>query len=257
MKKHVIEAPVLENVPISGSSDGIYRMVLHAQLLAIEAQPGQFVMVMKPDDQATFLRRPFGIADADPAAGTITIIYRLVGRGTKAFAKMKQGELLSVEGPIGHGFTLREGRQLLVGGGLGIAPLIFLAKSLPEKPIFLIGGRNEKEIFWKDLLAPFAEKIYVTTDDGSYGTKGFTTTLLPDVLEKEKPAGVVTCGPTIMMKGIAELVRASGLPCEVSLEKRMACGIGVCLGCTFETTAGTRKKVCVDGPVFPAEEVFA
>ena len=254
MKKHVIEAPVLENVPIA---DGIYRMVLHAQLLAIEAQPGQFVMVMKPDDQATFLRRPFGIADADPAAGTITIIYRLVGRGTRAFTKMKQGELLSVEGPIGHGFTLREGRQLLVGGGLGIAPLIFLAKSLPEKPLFLIGGRNEKEIFWKDLLAPLAEKIYVTTDDGSFGTKGFTTTLLPDVLKKEQPAGVVTCGPTIMMKGIAEIVKASGLPCEVSLEKRMACGIGVCLGCTFETTAGTRKKVCVDGPVFPAEEVFA
>ena len=118
-------------------------------------------------------------------------------------------------------------------------------------------GRNEKEIFWKDLLAPLAEKIYVTTDDGSFGTKGFTTTLLPDVLEKEQPAGVVTCGPTIMMKGIAGLVKESGLPCEVSLEKRMACGIGVCLGCTFETTAGTRKKVCVDGPVFPAEEVFA
>ena len=219
MKKHVIEAPVLENVPIA---DGIYRMVLHAQLLAIEAQPGQFGMVMKPDDQATFLRRPFGIADADPAAGTLTIIYRLVGRGTKAFAKMKQGELLSVEGPIGHGFTLREGRQLLVGGGLGIAPLIFLAKSLPEKPLFLIGGRNEKEIFWKDLLAPLAEKIYVTTDDGSFGTKGFTTTLLPDVLEKEQPASV--CGG---------------------------------LGRTSETPAGTRKKVCVDGPVFPAEEVFA
>ena len=254
MKKHLIEAPVLENVPIAA---GIYRMVLHVEAIASEAQPGQFVMVMKPDDQATFLRRPVGIADAGPAAGTITIIYRLVGQGTYAFAKMKAGELLSVEGPIGHGFRLRKGRQLLVGGGLGIAPLIFLAKSLPEKPVFLIGGRNEKEIFWKDLLAPLAERIYVTTDDGSYGTKGFTTTLLPDVLKKEQPAGVVTCGPTIMMKGIAGIVRASGLPCEVSLEKRMACGIGVCLGCTFETTNGVRKKVCVDGPVFPAEEVFA
>ena len=253
MKKNLIEASVMENAPMA---DGIYRMVLHAEIIALEAQPGQFVMVMKPGDDGVFLRRPFGIADADAAAGTITLIYRIVGRGTRAFAKMTTGELLSIEGPIGHGFTLREGRQLLVGGGLGIAPLIYLAKRLPEKPVFLIGGKNEKEIFWKDVLAPLAEKIYITTDDGSYGTKGFTTTLLPDVLEKEKPAGVVTCGPGVMMKGIAAIVRESGLPCEVSLEKRMACGIGVCLGCTFETTSGVRKKVCVDGPVFPAGEVF-
>ena len=122
---------------------------------------------------------------------------------------------------------------------------------------FLIGGRSEREVFWKELLAPLAEKIYVTTDDGSFGTKGFTTTLLPDVLAKETPARVVTCGPTVMMQGIAKIVRDAGLPCEVSLEKRMACGIGVCLGCTFETTRGTRKKVCVDGPVFDAKEVFA
>lgn len=252
MKKNVTDAPVLENAAIA---DGIYRMVLHAEKIALAAQPGQFVMVMKPDDTGAFLRRPFGIADA--GAGTVTIIYRLVGKGTRAFARMKQGELLSVEGPIGHGFTVGAGKTLLVGGGLGIAPLLFLAKRLPEQPVFLIGGRSEREVFWKELLAPLAEKIYVTTDDGSFGTKGFTTTLLPDVLAKETPARVVTCGPTVMMQGIAKIVRDAGLPCEVSLEKRMACGIGVCLGCTFETTRGTRKKVCVDGPVFDAKEVFA
>ena len=254
MKKYVTDAPVLENAAIS---DGIYRMVLHAEKIALASQPGQFVMVMKPDDSGAFLRRPFGIADADAGAGMVTIIYRLVGKGTRAFARMKQGELLSVEGPIGHGFTVGAGKTLLVGGGLGIAPLLFLAKRLPEQPVFLIGGRSEREVFWKELLAPLAEKIYVTTDDGSFGTKGFTTTLLPDVLAKETPARVVTCGPTVMMQGIAKIVRDAGLPCEVSLEKRMACGIGVCLGCTFETTRGTRKKVCVDGPVFDAKEVFA
>lgn len=254
MKKYVVEAPILENAAIA---DGIYRMVLHAEKIASEAQPGQFVMVMKPNDAAAFLRRPFGIADADRAAGTVTIIYRLVGRGTKAFARMKAGEFLSVEGPIGHGFALGKGKHLLVGGGLGIAPLIFLARRLPEKPVFLIGGKNEKEIFWRDLLAPLSEHIYITTDDGSVGTKGFTTALLPNVLLKEQPSDVVTCGPTIMMQGIANIAKAHGLPCEVSLEKRMACGIGVCLGCTFETTSGTRKKVCVDGPVFDAKEVFA
>lgn len=254
MRKFVTDAPVLENAPIA---EGIYRMVLHAEKIAITARAGHFLMVMKPGDAAAFLRRPFGIADTDAVAGTVTIIYRLVGKGTKAFARMKAGEMLSVEGPLGQGFTLREGRQLLVGGGLGIAPLIFLAKSLPEKPVFLIGGKNEREVFWKELLEPLAEKIYITTDDGSVGTKGFTTTLLPEVLQSEQLAGVVTCGPMIMMKGVAEIVKEAGLPCEVSLEKRMACGIGVCLGCTFETTSGVRKKVCADGPVFDAREVFA
>jgi dihydroorotate dehydrogenase electron transfer subunit len=234
----------------------VWKMVLQAPHIAKEARPGQFVN-LRYMEGSTFLRRPFGIADADPLAGTVTVIYRLVGQGTHEMARLKEGQRISAEGPLGEGlFTTAPGNVLLAGGGVGLAPLIFLAKQL-DHPVVLISGKTADEIFWREFFEPYAGKIYITTDDGSRGIKGFAVQALPVIFAENTIDRVSVCGPTVMMKTIAAATAQAGIDCEVSMEKRMACGIGVCLGCTFESKiSGKRYKVCADGPVFPAQEVF-
>ncbi len=251
-RKFMAKAAVISNEPLISA---VWKMVLLAPEISAIAKPGQFVGVLCPDGK-TFLRRPFGIADADPAEGTITIIYRLVGKGTENLKTLEAGAVISVQGPLGNGFPIREGKGLLVGGGVGVAPLIFLAKRL-ESPVVLIGGKNADELFWEKLLKKYADSIYATTDDGSKGIKGFAVQALPKIFEENRIDYIATCGPTVMMESIAKAAKEAGIPCDVSMEKRMACGIGVCLGCTFEGKKSHKRfKVCADGPVFDGEEVF-
>lgn len=253
MKKFVEMARVLENKAIIPE---VWTMVFAAPSIAKEARPGQFVNVRVPGGQ-TFLRRPFGIADADTEKGTVTIIYRLVGKGTAEMKALASGDTLSVEGPLGEGvFTTAPGKVLIAGGGVGLAPLIFLAKSL-TKPIVLVAGKTAAETFWTKFFEPYAEKIYVTTDDGSQGMKGFAAQAIPVIAAENALDRISVCGPTMMMKTVAAEAEKAGVFCEVSLEKRMACGIGVCLGCTFANKLDHKRyKVCADGPVFAAKGVF-
>lgn len=254
MKKFLEMATIVENEAIIPE---VWKMVFHAPQIAREAQPGQFVNVHRDGGQ-TFLRRPFGIVDADAETGNVTIIYRLVGKGTEEMKGLRRGDALSVEGPLGEGvFTTAPGQVLLAGGGVGLAPLIFLAKRL-DHPIVLVAGKTAAETFWTKFFEPYAGQVYVTTDDGSLGIKGFAVDALPQIFAEHTIDRVSVCGPTVMMKTIAEASAKAGVACEVSMEKRMACGIGVCLGCTFESKLdGKRYKVCADGPVFDAKEVFA
>lgn len=253
-------------------SDDVRAMVIQAPQVAAQAEPGQFVMV-KNESGSTFLRRPFGVADVDREQGRLLLIYRVAGKGTRELAGLEPTMEISVEGPLGGGFRFGEasggadsgkedGRTLLIGGGVGVAPLIYTARYLAErepenKPLFLLGVRSAEELFWQDYLKEFTEEIIVTTNDGSVGKKGFAIDALPDILAAHDIRHIKICGPTIMMEGLAKLAMERGIECQVSLEKRMACGIGVCLGCTFEgKVSGKRWKICHDGPVFPAEEVF-
>jgi len=243
----IFETEILSNEEVAPK---IFRLTLDAPELAKTSRAGQFVQV-KISDEFT-LRRPFGVAST--AGGRVKIFYRVVGRGTENLSQKKSGELLNILGALGNGFTPRNGKILLVGGGMGLAPLLCAAENYSAD--VLIGGRNSDEvIFWQAEFAPHVENFFITTDDGSYAKKGFVIDLLPELLSKENYAAILTCGPEIMMRGVAQLAKEKNLPCEVSFEKRMACGLGACLSCSIDTVDG-RKKVCKDGAIFDAQKVF-
>ena len=236
---------------------GIHCLRAIAPEVAQVALPGQFAQIEIPDTKV-LLRRPLGIAGCERTAGEIALIYRELGTGTKKLAAMKNGEFIGVLAPLGHGFKLNNvTKPLLVGGGLGLSPLLFLAQYYAQSGAtadVLMGGRTEAELFWRTLFEPFA-KCHITTNDGSLGIKGFVTELLPKLLSEQNYDYVAICGPEPMMKNVAKMVKEYNIPCDVSLERRMACGLGACLSCVIDTAHG-RKKVCQDGPVFAAEEVF-
>lgn len=240
-------AKILSNEEVA---EKIFRLTLDAPELAKISRAGQFVQV-KISDEFT-LRRPLGIAST--ANGQIKIFYRAVGRGTENLSARRAGETLNILGALGNGFSAVDGKILLVGGGMGLAPLLCAAENFSAD--VLIGGRTQGEvIFWQDEFNPHVEKIFITTDDGSFGVKGFAIDLLPEVLAAENYSAIFTCGPEIMMRGVAKIAAEKNIPCEVSFEKRMACGLGACLSCSIDTVDG-RKKVCKDGPIFDARKVF-
>ncbi len=253
MTKNCVAAQVLEHSLIAGD---VWNMVIAVPEIASITKPGQFVHIRINESIEPLLRRPFSIADCDAAQGTLTLIYRVVGHGTALMTKLKPGDTISCMGPLGQGFDLTAQRPLLVGGGMGLAPLLFLARAFCSCPAtILMGGRNEQELFWPTLYSSICKNIHITTDDGSVGQRGFTVDLLPELLKQGKYDAVYACGPHVMLKGVAALAAQYGVPCQVSLEDYMACGVGACLSCTCASTSGKRHKVCTDGPVFWAQEV--
>lgn len=242
---------VIENIKVS---EGVWHITVKAPKLAEASKPGQFVQVLI-EGAGLLLRRPLGIAGANVEQGTVELFYRIIGKGTTKLTEYRAGDSLSILGPLGHGFDTSAGKVLIVGGGMGLAPTKFLAERL-ENCEALMGGRSAAELFWTKYYEPVTKAMHITTDDGSLGTKGFTVAVLPELLATGKYDRVAVCGPEIMMKKTFEICREQGIPCEVSLEKRMACGLGACLSCNIDSTDGRRLHVCQDGPVFWGEEVF-
>lgn len=234
----------------------IWRMQAELPRTAKDAKPGQFVHV-SVNDASKLLRRPISIAGTDPVKGLVEIIYRVVGEGTERLSRMNVGDTIDSLGPLGTSFSLNAAHIVGVGGGVGIAPILFLArKALPGQMTIVIGGRNKSEVFWKEFFPKNMRKLIVTTDDGSYGIKGFSISVLPDILKKDNVDQVCVCGPGIMMRATAEIAHQSDVYCEVSMERRMGCGTGTCLACVCDKTKGGHYKVCLDGPVFDASEVI-
>lgn len=253
LPKFSCNTQIIKNAAISKD---VYCLSFRAEEIAAQASPGMFVDldIMQKD---VFLRRPFGIAEANKETGVITIYYRVIGNGTRALTNCSPGHTINALGPLGRGFPTDCKNPLLVGGGMGLAPLLYVQSFYGNKADTLMGGRNISELFWRDLFAPYAGEIYLTSDDGSIGKKGFAISLLPELIAKGKYDAIFVCGPEIMMRGIAKLAAEENIKCYVSLEKRMACGLGACLSCSCDKTDGSRAKICKDGPVFPAGEVFA
>ncbi|MDU4960748.1 MAG: dihydroorotate dehydrogenase electron transfer subunit [Sporomusaceae bacterium] len=237
-------------------ADDVRLLTLRSRSLAQMTQPGQFVHIRVSDTQDPLLRRPISVCRIDREAETITLVYRIAGKGTRLLSQVKADDRLDCLGPLGKGFSRNSKRPLLIGGGMGLAPLVALAQSFCPLPVTVVmGGRTKQELYWTDLFASLCDAIHITTNDGSLGRQGVAPDVLPDLLADGGYDRVYACGPRPMLAGVVRTAQAYGIACEVSLEEHMACGIGACLVCTCDTTQG-RKKVCSDGPVFAGESVL-
>ena len=246
-------AQILENQRLSTD---VFKMILRSPQVAGKCVPGQFVMVRINDSGEPLLRRPLSIAGVGPDRETLILIYRVVGRGTEMMKELSAGQSLEVLGPLGRGFDLSPRRILLIGGGIGLAPLLFVAQERCEQPVQLLaGGRCQEEMFWLELFKNQCDGITATTDDGSLGEQGTCVDILPTLLQNQHYDAILTCGPRPLMKKVAEMGAERGIPVQVSLEEHMACGLGACLTCTCDSREGLARQVCKDGPVFRAEEV--
>ncbi len=240
-------------------ADEIYSMWLQDQQIADTAVPGQFLNVYS-NDSGRMLPRPISICDTDPARGSVRLVYRRAGKGTREFSACHAGDELDILGPLGNGFPIDRdsaGRSaLLVGGGIGIPPLVFLAKSLKAEVRIAAGYRDE--LFLTRELEDGGE-LYLSTEDGSSGTKG---TVLDVIRENDLRADVIyACGPTPMLRAVKAFAQEEEIECWLSLEERMACGIGACLACVCASVGEDphsrvkNKRVCKDGPVFRSTDV--
>ncbi len=239
----------------------VFRLTVQAPLIAESAQPGQFVMIRVQETLDPLLRRPFSIHKISPD-GSVSILFKAIGKGTRMLAALDPGMEISIIGPLGRGFDLSSSASFcMIGGGMGIAPLYFLAQQLLgvqralDNPPVLLGAQTQPELLL--LAQEFTElgyPVHTATDDGSLGHHGFVTELLDDILENVQQ--IYVCGPMLMMRTVVNKCLQANVACQVSLETHMACGMGACLGCTFPATEGGYKHVCKDGPVFSAEEVL-
>lgn len=235
---------------------GIFSMWIEDREIAFESRAGQFISLYCRDG-SRLLPRPISICEVDKENGFIRLVFRVAGKGTEEFAKMKAGDFIDVMGPLGNGFSLEGKKALLIGGGIGIPPMLQLAKELTCEKQIVLGYRNS-ELFLKDEFEPFGT-VFVATDDGSVGTNG---TVLDAVKENNIEADIIfACGPTPMLHGVKEYAIENNIKAQVSLEERMACGIGACLACVCESkekdhhTNVNNKRICKDGPVFYIDDV--
>lgn len=256
-------APVLANTPLA--APGHWVLTFHAPELVAHARPGQFVAVATGDTGAQILRRPFSLFTADRSSGQASLLFSVHGPTSQTLARYVPGDLVDLIGPLGgRVFTpdARPGvRHILVGGGYGVPPLVFLAETIRDAEpdadvVFVSGARSQEFLVGTEGLESIGVSVRMCTEDGTCGLHGRVTDALPALLaDRERSVCVYTCGPLPMMRAVAELALAAGAACQVSMEVFMPCGIGICMGCAVPRTDGTYARGCFDGPVFDAREV--
>ena len=241
--KYPMTAKVIANTPLSKD---VYEISLDCKEIAGNSIPGQFVSILCEN---LTLRRPFSIANVDN--NTIKIIYKLKGDGTRYISKLKDGQEVNLIGPLGKGFNIIPENSLLIGAGVGIAPVLFLSKELEKRqvPYRLLAGFQTLT----NLTDLDRDKSLIITEDGSSGYQGRIIDYLKDEIIENKPQKIYSCGPEIVLKQVIDMANEYNIPVEVALEKKFACGIGVCMGCNVqikENNTVKSKRICNDGPVF-------
>lgn len=249
MKYDISNATLIKKEEIA---KGIFDFVLECPSLAEKAKAGQFAHIAIPGKT---LRRPISICDATEK--TLRIVFQVKGEGTEILSQSKIGDDIDILAPLGHGFEIPKGKKIaFIGGGIGVPPMLYSAKQA-DNAVAVLGFRNKDAIILTEDFEKECEKVYVTTDDGSAGIHGFTTDVLKKIINDVDL--VCACGPTPMLKAIAQICKDNNKPCQVSLEERMGCGIGACLVCackTLDKNGNTEHShVCKKGPVYNAEEV--
>lgn len=253
MAKRIESLKIIDNKRLNNE---YFTLILSSASLLPEIKPGQFAQVKVDGSPGTFLRRPISIHDIDTSKDSIKMLIQIAGRGTEKLSKLKPDDSLNIIYPLGNSFSLppKGSKPLLAGGGCGIAPLLFMARYLNEngfRPDILLGFRNKERILEYEEYVEFGE-VFLTTEDGSKGEKGFLTD--HPVLKSVKYDKVYCCGPDPMMKAVSAYCRKNKVDCEVSLENLMGCGIGACLCCVVETVKGN-LCTCTDGPVFNIKDL--
>ncbi len=241
--------------------DDSYR-VLEIKLPGIAeiARPGQFVHIRVPGLEKSALRRPFSIYGT--SRGVVKILFKIVGRGSKALADVVPGDAVTVMGPLGNGFPqcAKNAEPVCVAGGFGVAPLSFFAKNTRRKGTLLIGGRTKADILCTADFERLGWTVKVATQDGSAGVKGLVTVLVDEIIKSGRKAEFFACGPTGMLRAVGERASAGGLDAWLSLDEFMVCGTGACLGCVRKFRRGDGSeyigRVCKDGPVFESKEII-
>jgi dihydroorotate dehydrogenase electron transfer subunit len=256
------KAKILFNVHLKSD---YYKLTLNATDIAQVAQPGQFVMLRISDDYQPLLRRPFSIHSVNSQwhKRCIEILYEVIGEGTKILSGRRVGGYLDILGPLGNGFSILNTQySILVGGGMGVAPLLFLAERIKTKHSkskikVLIGAKTKRKLLCKKEFADSTLNVKISTNDGSSGFRGKITDLLKQELSsiKYRESSIYACGPKAMLREISLISKQYNIPAQISLDEYMACGLGVCLGCMIKTQEGY-KRICKEGPVFDSTAVI-
>ncbi len=258
MRQFITHAEIIRTEQLA---DTIFRTTIHAPDIAGSAKPGQFVMVRVGEGMDPLLRRPFSVHQAT-SSGMLQILFKVVGQGTKTLSERRAGDALDVFGPLGAGFSLSMGKVCLVGGGMGIAPLLFLATKIcaeHKSPdiMILLGAQDKQELTVAEDFRRLTPNVYEATDNGSCGHHGLVTELMEEKLDNTVAWRDFSCGPYPMLKAVAGICEQRDWQCQVSLETVMACGMGACLGCAIPAKEDpkTYQHVCKHGPVFDAIDV--
>jgi len=236
-------------------TDNVFIITAVNRALAAKAVAGQFLHIKC--GEAHLLRRPVSICSVRGSA--FEFVFEVKGEGTRWLSNREAGQMLNILGPLGNGFSIPAGKIITIGGGIGTPPLLFAAESAIGGVTAVIGFQNKDRIILKDEFETVCEEVYVTTDDGSFGIRGPVTAPLPELLGSGEYSAVLACGPRAMLSAVAALCKQYSVPCQVSLEERMGCGVGACLVCACATVSGgteSMSRVCKDGPVFDAGEIF-